>query len=45
MRKTIEESEQERFTFEVDKFKNEQNRVLQSKAVDIDRLKTEKRKV
>jgi hypothetical protein len=31
--------------FEVDKFKNDQNRVLESKKVDIDRLKMEKRKV
>ena len=45
LRKTIEESEQERFNFEIEKFKNEQNKMLEGKKVDIDKLKTEKRKV
>lgn len=45
LRKTIEESEQERFSFEIEKFKNEQNKILEGKKVDIDKLKSEKRKI
>ena len=41
----MEESEQERFDFEVEKFKNDQNKLLESKKIDIDKLKSEKRKV
>jgi len=45
IRKTVEESEQERFDFEIEKFKKEQNKMLENKKVDIDKLKAEKRKV
>jgi len=45
IRRTVEESEQERFDFEIEKFRNEQNKMLDSKRVDIDRLKVEKRKI
>lgn len=45
IRKTVEDSEQERFDFEIEKFKKEQNKLLESKKVDIERLKSEKRKV
>ena len=45
IRKTVEDSEQERFDFEVEKFKNEQNKLLDGKKIDIDKLKSEKRKV
>ena len=45
IRKTVEEAEQERFDFEIEKFKKEQNKLLEGKKVDIDKLKSEKRKV
>lgn len=45
IRRTVEESEQERFDFELEKFRNEQNKLLDSKRVDIERLKVEKRKI
>ena len=45
MRKSVEDSEQERFDFEIEKFKKEQNKLLESKKVDIEKLKSEKRKV
>jgi len=45
IRKTVEDSERERFEFELEKFKNEQNKSLEGKRGDIERLKTEKRKV
>lgn len=45
IRKTVEESEQERFDFEIEKFQKQQNKLLESKKVDIDKLKAEKRKV
>lgn len=45
LRKTIEESENERFNFEIEKFKNEQNKLLESKKVDVERLKNEKKKI
>ena len=45
IRRTIEESERERYEFELEKFKNEQNKQLDFKRGDIERLKTEKRKV
>ena len=44
-RKTVEEGERERYEFELEKFKNEQNKQLEGKRGDIERLKTEKRKV
>ena len=45
IRRTVEESEKERYEFELEKFKNEQNKQLDGKRGDIERLKTEKRKV
>ena len=45
IRKTVEESEQERFDFEIEKFKKDQGRLLDSKKFDIEKLKSEKRKV
>ena len=45
IRRTVEESEQERFDFELEKFRNEQNKMMDSKRVDIERLKVEKRKI
>ncbi len=43
--KTVDESEQERFDFEIEKFKKDQGRLLDSKKFDIEKLKSEKRKV
>jgi len=45
IRKTVEDGERERYEFELEKFKNEQNKQLEGKRGDIERLKTEKRKV
>lgn len=45
IRKTVEESEKERFDFEINRFKKDQNKLLEGKKVDIDKLKSEKRKV
>ncbi len=45
IRKTVDESEQERFDFEIEKFKKDQGRLLDSKKFDIEKLKSEKRKV
>lgn len=45
IRKTVDESEQERFDFEIEKFKKDQARLLESKKFDIEKLKNEKRKV
>lgn len=45
IRKTVKESEQERLDFDVEKFKKDQNKMLEAKKVDIDKLKSEKRKV
>ena len=41
----MEDAEQERFDFEIEKFKKDQNKLLEGKKVDIDKLKSEKRKV
>ena len=41
----VEETEKERFDFELEKFRKEQGRALDNKKGDIERLKTEKRKV
>jgi hypothetical protein len=41
----VEETEKERFDFELEKFKKEQGRSLDSHKTDIDRLKAEKRKI
>ena len=45
IRKTIQESEKERFDYEINKFRQDQGRTLDSKKGDIERLKNEKRKV
>ena len=45
IRKTIQESEKERFDYEISKFRQDQGRTLDSKKGDIERLKNEKRKV
>ena len=44
-RQNLEASEQERFDFEIEKFKKDQNKLLEGKKVDISKLKSEKRKV
>jgi hypothetical protein len=41
----VEETEKDRFEFELEKFKKEQGKNLDSHKTDIDRLKTEKRKI
>ena len=41
----MEETEKERLEFEIEKFKKEQGRSLDSHKTDIERLKTEKRKI
>ena len=45
IRRTVEETEKERYDFEIEKFKKEQGRSLESHKSDIERLKTEKRKI
>lgn len=45
IRKTVEETEKERFEFEIEKFKKEQGRSLDAHKQDIDRLKHEKRNI
>lgn len=45
IRKTIQESEKERFDYEISKFRQDQGRSLDSKKGDIEKLKNEKRKV
>lgn len=45
IRKTVEETEKDRFEFELEKFKKDQGKNLDSHKTDIDRLKTEKRKI
>ena len=45
IRKSVEDAEKERYEFEIEKFKKEQSRALDSKKVDIDKLKNEKRKI
>lgn len=45
IRATVEETEKERFDFELEKFRKEQGRSLDSKKGDIEKLKSEKRKV
>ena len=41
----MEESEKDRFDFEIEKFRAEQGKQLEGKRTDIDRLRTEKRKL
>ena len=38
MRKTLEDAEREKVTIEIERFKQEQNRMLDLKKVDIDKL-------
>lgn len=45
IRQSVEDAEKERYEFELEKFKKEQSRALDSKKVDIDKLKNEKRKI
>ena len=45
IRKTVEETEKERFDFELEKFKKDQGRSLDTHKSDIERLKSEKRKI
>ena len=45
IRKTVEETERERFDFELEKFKKEQGRSLDVHKNDIEKLKNEKRKI
>jgi hypothetical protein len=45
IRKTVEETERERYEFELEKFKKEQGRGLESHKSDIERLKGEKKKI
>ena len=45
IRKSVEESEKERYEFEIEKFRKEQSKNLESKKVDIEKLKSEKRKI
>ena len=45
IRRQVEESERDRYDFEIEKFRNEQNKLLDNKRGDIDKLKTEKRKI
>ena len=45
IRRQVEESERDRYEFEIEKFRNEQNKLLDNKRGDIDKLKTEKRKI
>jgi len=45
IRKTLEETEKERYDFELEKFRKDQGRTLDSKKTDIDKLKNEKRKI
>ena len=45
IRRAVEETEKERFDFELEKFRKEQGRALDTRKGDIERLKAEKRKV
>lgn len=45
IRKTVEETEKERYEFELEKFRKDQGRSLDSHKSDIERLKQEKRKI
>jgi hypothetical protein len=38
IRKTVDESEKERFYYEIEKFKKDQARLLESKKFDIEKL-------
>jgi hypothetical protein len=45
MRRSVEESEQQKFDYEIEKFRREQVKNLESRKVDIDKLKNEKRRI
>jgi hypothetical protein len=45
IRKTVEETEKERYEYELEKFRKDQTRSLDSHKTDIERLKTEKKKI
>ena len=45
IRRSTEQQEQERFEFELEKFRKEQNKALEAKRGDIDKLTSEKRKI
>lgn len=45
LRSTLEETEKERYEFELERFKKDQGKHLDGKRTEIDRLKGEKRKV
>jgi hypothetical protein len=45
IRKTVEETEKERYEYELEKFRKGQTRSLDSHKTDIERLKTEKKKI
>ena len=45
IRKTVEETEKERYDYELEKFRKDQTRSLDSHKTDIERLKTEKKKI
>lgn len=45
LRKTVEETETQKMNLELENFKREQNKLLGSKKVDIDKLKAEKRQI
>ncbi len=45
IRKTVEDTEKERYEYELEKFKKDQTRSLDSHKTDIERLKNEKKKI
>lgn len=45
IRKTVEETEKERYDYELEKFRKDQTRSLDSHKNDIERLKIEKKKI
>ena len=45
IRQTVEETERERYEFELEKYRKEQGKSLDTRKVDIEKLKSEKRKV
>ena len=45
IRKTVEDTEKERYEYELEKFRKEQTRSLDSHKTDIEKLKTEKKKI
>ena len=45
IRRTVEETEKERYEYELEKYSKEQTRSLDSHKTDIERLETEKKKI